>query len=56
MERLDPKLMDDLLSDCKTPADVKNLYSQLLQRMINRSLEAELDVHPVGIKLLVTSD
>ena len=45
MERLDPKLMDDLLSDCKTPADVKNLYSQLLQRMINRSLEAELDAH-----------
>lgn len=45
MEHLDPTLMDNLLSDCKTPADVKNLYSQLLQRMINRSLEAELDVH-----------
>lgn len=45
METLDPVLMDELLTDCKTPADVKNLYSQLLQRMINRSLEAELDAH-----------
>ncbi|MBU0656383.1 MAG: IS256 family transposase [Gammaproteobacteria bacterium] len=45
MEPLDPILMDELLTDCKTPADVKNLYSQLLQRMINRSLEAELDAH-----------
>ncbi|MDD5391560.1 MAG: IS256 family transposase [Thiothrix sp.] len=45
METLDPILMDELLTDCKTPADVKNLYSQLLQRMINRSLEAELDAH-----------
>lgn len=42
METLDPALMDELLIDCKTPADVKNLYSQLLQRMINRSLEAEV--------------
>lgn len=45
MDTLPPELMDELLSGCKTPADVKNLYSQLLQRMINRSLEAELDVH-----------
>ncbi|MDD5065243.1 MAG: hypothetical protein PHQ35_10865 [Phycisphaerae bacterium] len=44
METLDPVLMDELLTDCKTPADVKNLYSQLLQRMINHSLEAEESV------------
>lgn len=40
-----PETLDALLGDCKTPADVGNLYSQLLQRMINRSLEAEMDVH-----------
>jgi transposase-like protein len=46
--------LDELLVDCKSPADVDRLYSQLLQRLINRSLEAELDVHlraekPAGI-------
>lgn len=40
-----PETLDALLGDCKTPADVGSLYSQLLQRMINRSLEAEMDVH-----------
>lgn len=39
-----PEALDALLGDCKTPADVGSLYSQLLQRMINRSLEAEMDV------------
>jgi transposase-like protein len=41
-----PEILDKLLKDCKTPGDVESLYSQLLQRMINRSLEAERDVHP----------
>jgi transposase-like protein len=40
-----PELLDALLGDCKTPEEVGSLYSQLLQRMINRSLEAEMDVH-----------
>lgn len=40
-----PEMLDALLGDCKTPKDVESLYSQLLQRMINRSLEAEMDVH-----------
>lgn len=40
-----PETLDALLKDCKTPADVGSLYSQLLQRMINRGLEAEMDVH-----------
>jgi transposase-like protein len=40
-----PEILDELLKDCKTPRDVESLYSQLLQRMINRSLEAEMDVH-----------
>jgi transposase-like protein len=37
--------LDALLGDCKTPADVDKLYSQLLQRLINRSLEAEMTAH-----------
>ena len=40
-----PELLDELLSGCKTTGDVDTLYSQLLQRMINRSLEAELTAH-----------
>nr|WP_306673842.1 transposase [Tahibacter caeni] len=38
-------MLDGLLSECKTPADVDALYTQLLQRVINRSLDAELDAH-----------
>jgi transposase-like protein len=38
-------LLDELLKDCKTPGDVDTLYSQLLQRLINRGLEGELDAH-----------
>lgn len=40
-----PDLIDALLVDCKTPEDVDSLYSKLLQRMINRGLNAELDAH-----------
>lgn len=40
-----PELLDELLTDCKTPGDVDTLYSQLLQRLINRSLEAEMTAH-----------
>ena len=45
MMALKPETLDELLKDCKTPQDVDSLYSQLLQRMINRSLEAEMDAH-----------
>jgi transposase-like protein len=38
-------LLDELLAGCKTTGDVDTLYSQLLQRMINRSLEAEMTAH-----------
>lgn len=44
-EKIPTELLDELLKDCKTPQDVDTLYSQLLQRMINRSLEAEMDTH-----------
>jgi putative transposase len=37
--------LDALLGDCKTPQDVDSLYSQLLQRLINRSLDAEMTAH-----------
>jgi transposase-like protein len=40
-----PEQLDVLLGDCKSPEDVDNLYSQLLQRLINRSLEAEMTAH-----------
>jgi len=37
--------LDELVGGCKTPKDVESLYSQMLQHMINRSLEAEMDGH-----------
>jgi transposase-like protein len=43
--KLSVEQLDQLLGDCKTPGDVDSLYSQLLQRVINRSLEAEMEVH-----------
>lgn len=43
--KLNMTQLDELLSECKTPADVDSLYSQLLQRVINRSLEAEMSAH-----------
>jgi len=42
---LKPETMDELLKDCKSPEDVDALHAQLLQRMINRALEGELDAH-----------
>lgn len=43
--KVDNQVLDGLLGDCKTPADVSALYSQMLQRVINRSLEGEMDAH-----------
>jgi len=40
-----PEQLDELLTGCKTPEDVDKLYSKLLQRLINRSLEAEMTAH-----------
>lgn len=44
-KKLDDKALDGLLGDCRTPADVSALYAQMLQRVINRSLEGEMDAH-----------
>jgi transposase-like protein len=40
-----PELLDELLAGCKTPGDVDTLYSKLLQKLINRSLDAEMTAH-----------
>ncbi len=45
MEKLSNDVLDKFLSSASTPADVDSLYSQLLQRVINRSLEAEMQTH-----------
>jgi transposase-like protein len=43
--KLDEAMLDGLTAECKTPADVAALYAQMLQRVINRGLSAELDAH-----------
>ena len=42
---VDIAMLDELLKDIKTPEDIASLHSQMLQRMINRSLEAEMEAH-----------
>lgn len=42
---VDETMLDGLVADCKTPEDVASLYTQMLQRVIDRSLSAELDAH-----------
>lgn len=42
---LSKAMLDELTGGCKTPQDVEKLYSQMLQHMINRSLEAEMQTH-----------
>ena len=43
--KVDEATLETLIADCKTPQDVAGLYQQLLQRVIDRSLSAELDAH-----------
>ena len=42
---VDKTMLDELTRDCKTPEDVEKLYSQMLQHMINRALEGEMQAH-----------
>ena len=42
---LSKAMLDELVGDSKTPQDIEKLYSQMLQHMINRSLEAEMQAH-----------
>lgn len=43
--KIDESVLDGLTAQCKTPGDVTKLYTQMLQRVIDRSLAAELDAH-----------
>jgi transposase-like protein len=45
VEKLSNEILDQLTAGIKTPQEIETLYSQMLQRMINRSLEAEMQVH-----------
>lgn len=38
-------MLDELTAGYKTPQEMETLYSQMLQHMINRSLEAEMQAH-----------
>ena len=37
--------LEELTAGYSTPQEMETLYSQMLQHMINRSLEAEMQVH-----------
>ncbi|MBS0465458.1 MAG: transposase, partial [Proteobacteria bacterium] len=43
--KLDDAMLEGLTADCKTPEDVAGLYTQMLQRVLDRGLNAELDAH-----------
>lgn len=43
--KVDEATLEALIAGCKTPQDVAGLYQQMLQRVIDRSLSAELDAH-----------
>lgn len=40
---LEPKILDGVVAGCKMPDDSSKLYSQMLRRLINRSLEVAMD-------------
>jgi putative transposase len=43
--KMDETTLSALVAECKTPQDVAALYTQMLQRVIDRGLSAELDGH-----------
>lgn len=43
--KLTPEQLDALVGECRDPKEMASLYSQMLQHMINRSLEAEMQSH-----------
>lgn len=45
MSKVDEATLEALVADCKTPQDVAGLYQRMLQRVIDRSLSAEMDAH-----------
>jgi len=43
--KLSKEQLDELTTGYKTPQEMESLYSQMLQHMINRSLDAEMQAH-----------
>lgn len=43
--KLSKEQLEALTADYKTPQEMESLYSQMLQHMINRSLDAEMQAH-----------
>ncbi len=43
--KLTKEQLEELTAGYKTPEQMESLYSQMLQHMINRSLEAEMQAH-----------
>ena len=43
--KLDTGQLEELTKGYKTPEEMGDLYAQMLQHMINRSLDAELSAH-----------
>jgi hypothetical protein len=41
---------DELTAGYNTPQEMEKLYSEMLQHMINRSLEAEMKAHRAVLK------
>lgn len=44
-EKLSNEVLDQLLGNFKDPKELEGLYAQMLQRLINRSLDGEMDAH-----------
>lgn len=44
-EKLSNDVLDELIKNLKDPKELESLYSQMLQRLINRSLDGEMDAH-----------
>ena len=55
-DKVDERALEALLSGCKTPQDVAALYTQMLQRVIDRGLSAELDAEPAPPRRTPESD
>jgi|GEM_PF-6802791 len=43
--KLSKEHLDELTAGYTTPEQIESLYSQMLQQMINRSLEAQMQAH-----------
>lgn len=49
-DKVNEATLEVLIANCKTPQDVAVLYQQMLQRVIDRSLSAELDAFVLKVR------